>query len=83
MSDQMKIKQIAVTPSNEVVALTEGGDVYLGFFNAGDVPGQPHVGWRKFPPITEGGYEYKRYKELTPLQAAAAAKKAKNARPQQ
>jgi hypothetical protein len=68
----MKVVQIVTTSKDQVIALTEGGEIFFGFFT--DVPlfTKPAFMWRKLPVIPKGTYEYARGVEPTDEELKAA-----------
>lgn len=74
----MKIIQITTNAAGNIIALTDTGEIYCGFFSLKIMGDRPEFGWRKAPPILPETYQFKRFKEPSGLELADAIKKAKN-----
>jgi len=72
----MKVVQI-IPNGNGVMALTEDGKIYCGFFLEKGPFKKPEFGWRKLPTIIENAYTFRPVKEPTEKELAAAEKTSK------
>jgi hypothetical protein len=61
----MKIKQIVCCNNTEIVALTETGELYCGFWVSKSTFDKPEFGWRKLPPIPKKAFQYSAMREPT------------------
>lgn len=61
-----KVIQVVANQANNIIALTEAGEIYIGFFaNVKDPFEKPKFGWRRAPPIVDETYTYVREKEAS------------------
>lgn len=73
----MKIKDFKTFANEQVMVLTEDGEIYCGYFVGGDAFTRPKFQWRKLPTIPDNAFEYKNSIELTDAQLKDLEKKSK------
>ncbi len=73
----MKIKDFKTFANEQVMVLTEDGELYCGYFIGGDNFNRPAFNWRKIPSIPKDAIEYKNHVELTDAELKALEKKSK------
>ncbi len=61
----MKVVQLTTNSAGNVLALTDSGEIYCGFFVDKGQFSKPDFGWRKLPEIPKAAYEYPLMKEPT------------------